>query len=376
LDGNTIKGIHAMRPARTWTVARWSRNHSPDCPAMNGKTLSPELRSDLPVDVDAIGERHGLLLTWPSLRASRLLRRRHILPLLLLILMFATEQIFAQSAPYDSETFQGRIDAAALALGGNPRFKSRSPTYRQKLAEFVSGNILFVLCHEVAHAAMTQMGLPVLGRAEDAADSFAALRLIRIGSAFSHRVLAEATKGWFLSARRDQKTGDKVVYYDEHGLDQQRAYQIVCLMVGSDKDKFKDLATETKLPEDRQDSCAGDYSNAAYSWDLLLKPHLRAPDQSKTKIDVVYGEAKGGLEAAAQAARSILFLETVAQNVADTFVWPAPFTLEMQSCGFPNARWVLSTHKLTVCYELATDFAELYRAYGAAPAVSGKRKSR
>ena len=61
-------------------------------------------------------------------------------------------------------------------------------------------------------------------------------------------MLAEATKGWFLSARRDQKTGGKVVYYDEHGLDQQRAYQIVCLMVGSDKDKFKDLARETKLP--------------------------------------------------------------------------------------------------------------------------------
>ena len=343
---------------------------------MNGKPLSPELTSDVPVDADTIGVKHGLAPTWPSLRPSRLLRRRHILPLLLVVLMFATEQIFAQPAPYDSEKFEARIGAAALALGSNPRFKSSSQTYRQKLAEFVSGNILFVLCHEVAHAAMTQMGLPVLGRAEDAADSFAALRLIRIGSAFSHRVLAEATKGWFLSARRDQKTGDKVAYYDQHGLDQQRAYQIVCLMVGSDKDRFKDLASETKLPEERQDSCAEDYGNASYSWDLLLKPHLRAPDQPRTKIDVVYGEAKGGLEAAAQAARSILFLETVAQNVADTFDWPAPFTLEMQSCGFPNARWVLSTHKLTVCYELAADFAELYRAYGAAPADSRKRKSK
>ena len=45
-------------------------------------------------------------------------------------------------------------------------------------------------------------------------------------------------------------------------------------------------------------------------------------------------------------------------------VWPAPFTLEMQSCVFPNARWDLSTHKLTLCYELAADFADLYRGYG------------
>jgi len=65
--------------------------------------------------------------------------------------------------------------------------------------EFVAGNMLFVLLHELGHAAITEMGLPVLGRMEDAADSFAALRLIRVGSDFSHRVLIEAAKGWFLA---------------------------------------------------------------------------------------------------------------------------------------------------------------------------------
>jgi hypothetical protein len=99
---------------------------------------------------------------------------------------------------------------------------------------------------------------------------------------------------------------------------------------------------------------------------LVLKPHLRAPDQPKTRIDVVYGEAKGRFGLGAQAARSNLLLETVAQHVAGEFVWPVPFTLEMQSCGFPNARWDLSSRKLTLCYELAADFEELYRSYGAA----------
>ena len=33
----------------------------------------------------------------------------------------------------------------------------------------------------------------------------------------------------------------------------QRAYQIVCFMVGSDPEKYKELADETKLPEDRQE---------------------------------------------------------------------------------------------------------------------------
>jgi putative metallopeptidase DUF4344 len=278
--------------------------------------------------------------------------------------------------------FQARIDAAALALrDSNAQFKNLSPKYVQGLAEFVTGNMLFVLLHEMAHSYITQMGLPVLGRMEDAADTFAALRLIRVGSDFSNHVLTEAARGWFLADRRDQKSGDKVAFYDEHGLNQQRAYQIVCLMVGSDDEKFKDLAKETKLPEARQDSCAGDYSNAAYSWDLLLKPHRRAPDQPKTQIDVAYGPGEGKAKIAQQVASSVKLLETVAWHAAEEFAWPAPFALEMQSCGYPNARWDLATRKLTLCYELAAEFADLYRSYGGAAvdgvrtADSSKRKS-
>src|SRR5262249_34421858 len=145
------------------------------------------------------------------------------------------------------------------------RFRGLSADFVRGLVEFVSGNLLFVLNHEMAHAAITQMGLPVVGKMEDAADSYATLRVLGIGSEFSHRVLITAAKGWFLAERRDQRTGDKVEFYDDHGLNQQRAYQIVCLMVGSDGEKFKDLANESKLPEERQGSCAGDYNNAAYS---------------------------------------------------------------------------------------------------------------
>jgi hypothetical protein len=106
---------------------------------------------------------------------------------------------------------------------------------------------------------------------------------------------------------------------------------------------------------------SGDYSNAAYSWDLVLKPHRRATDQSRTNIDVIYGPADGRTTTAQQVARSIQLLETVAEHAADEFTWPSPFTLEMQSCGYPNAHWDLPTHKLTLCCELAPEFADLCR---------------
>ena len=297
-------------------------------------------------------------------------------------MLIAMEPVVAQSSPSSpnapaltqpvppeaaygvgASRFQERVDAAVRALHDDPQFKHLSLRYLQGLVEFVSGNALFVLLHELGHAAITEMGLPVLGRMEDAADTFAALRLIRIGSDFSHRVLIEAAKGWFLADRRDRKTGDKVEFYDEHGLNQQRAYEIVCLMVGSDSDKFKDLAKETMLPEERRDTCAGDYSNAVYSWDLVLRPHLSQPDRAKTEVDAIYEPAKGGAAIAQQVLRSVRLLQIVTEHVANDYVWPIPFTLEMQSCGFSNARWDLKAHKLVFCYELATDFADLYRDY-------------
>jgi hypothetical protein len=276
-----------------------------------------------------------------------------------------------------SGKFQARIDTAARALGDLPQFKNLSPTYLQRLAEFVSGNMLFVLLHQLGLAAISEMRLPVVGKIEDAADSFAALRLIRIGSDFSNRVLAEAAKGWFLADRRDQKTGHKVPYYDEHGLNRQRAYQIVCLMVGSDDEKFKDLAKETGLPDERQETCAGDYSNATYSWDMVLGPHLSPPDQQKMEIDTLYGRAEGRAAIAQQVARSIRLLQTVAEHLANDYLWPVPFALEMQSCSTPDARWDLATHKLTLCYELAAEFADLYRDYGArAEGLTSMKKSK
>jgi hypothetical protein len=45
-------------------------------------------------------------------------------------------------------------------------------------------------------------------------------------------------RGWFLAAKRSRRERRPVPFYDQHGMDEQRAYAIVCLMVGSDADKF------------------------------------------------------------------------------------------------------------------------------------------
>jgi hypothetical protein len=284
-----------------------------------------------------------------------------------------------QPVPSGSPSFQTRIEDVARALQSAPRLKNLSEQQRIDRVEFVVGNTLFILLHEMGHVHFSEMNLPVLGREEDEADTFAAITMLRIGTSFSQRVLANASQGWFLNERRSQQTGAKPLYYDEHDLSPQRAYWIVCLMVGSDPVKFRDLADAAKMPESRQQSCKRDYAKASRSWDMVLAPHLRAADQPETKINIVYGDAQGMFEGFARTFRAIRILETVAERSASNYVWPAPFTLEMLSCDGPNASWDDDTRTLKVCYQLAFDFAELYRAYVPAappPAVVNQKRKR
>jgi hypothetical protein len=282
---------------------------------------------------------------------------------------------FAQPAA-QPDAFQAKIAEIAQSLQADPRLKRLSQQRRENLVAFVTGNVLFVMLHELGHTTVSEFELPVLGRQEAAADDFAVLRLLDIQSAFSKRVLTEATKGWFLSDRRARKAGVPFFYFDDHGLEQQRAYQIVCLMVGSDPAAFTDLATETGMPSGRQETCKNDLAQTRWAWSTVLKPHLRSTERPSATIDVTYAEGNGSLDLYAQAFRKLRLPEVVAERAGQILAWPHAFTIEMKPCGFINAVWTGNTHTLTVCYELAADFAELYRDFNEPQSTKRKRKAR
>jgi hypothetical protein len=275
-----------------------------------------------------------------------------------------------------SEQFRARLNEAAHAIENDPRLKDLSQQQRKELIEFVAGNMLFVLTHELGHALIGEMDLYVLGREEDAADTFAVTRLLDMGTEVSTYVLVQAATGWFLSDRRNQARGIELTFYGEHGLDRQRAYQIVCLMVGSDPTKFAEAADMAKLPKDRQQTCQDDYGVASSSWRKALKPHLRGAAEPKQKIDVTYGPAEGRFEIIARAFRTLKLLETVADSAAERYVWPRPITLEMLTCTQPSAYWDLPAQKIAICYELAQDFAMLFRDFGLTAAQEQERKQK
>jgi len=300
------------------------------------------------------------------------------LTLVLALLLVAGPAAFAQSGSNASATKRAALEQAVVDITNmfvnDPRYnRGKTPEQIKDGVEFVTGNVLFVLAHETGHALISVFELPVLGREEDAADALATVVSIKMSNSFQDSVVINAARGWFLSDQRDRKDGVPTVFYDEHGLDLQRAYNIVCLLVGGAPDKFMKLAHEVKLPQQRQKTCKFDYSNAEWSWDEVLKPHKRKPEDPKTTIPVVYGPTKE-YAVLAELGRKLQVLESVAEWLSDEFVWKTPITLEMKECGSAGARWIPGPKKIEMCYEIIREFVQLHRKYGQIALVPGATK--
>lgn len=250
-----------------------------------------------------------------------------------------------------------------MIIENYPRVAGLTSEEKRKLVEFTAGNLLFVLGHEAGHMLISELGIPVIGREEDGADSFSTLMALKIGETYADRVLVNAATGWFYSDRRNRQDRVRMVYYDEHGIDLQRAYNIVCLMVGSNPQRFSGLADEVRIPEERQGTCKADYSNASWSWNKVLEPHRRKPEQPKTEIRAVYGPAERDLAVFKEAASGMKILEMVAGSLSEQYALRRPVTLELQTCGEPGARWDLTAKAVIVCYEIVREFVQLYRSY-------------
>ena len=212
-----------------------------------------------------------------------------LLAVVLTALSVGPSTVAAQQTP---DSIDARLVKVAAEAKTWPRLKGIPDDQRRDTLIFALGNVLYVVFHEMGHAVISEMKLPVVGREEDAADSFAIVTGLKMMTNVSERTLIEAGKGWFFSELSDRKSGYMAAFYERHGMNLQRAYQIVCFMVGANPDKFAKLAETTKLPASRQQTCKHDYAATAWSWEELLRPHRRKPDQAMTKIDIVYAREK------------------------------------------------------------------------------------
>lgn len=269
-----------------------------------------------------------------------------------LLLMTACGQAATPSPP---------ANAAAAAQPARTVPAPRSIAASDEAINFALGNVLFILFHELGHALIAEFELPVLGREEDAVDIFASVFLSPDANdpQADASILTDAIAGWFAYA---ETALEEIEYWEVHGPNRQRAYQIACLLYGSNAGAYDGLAEQIGLPPDRRESCDEDYQAAYNSWGRLLADHvIQNGGQPGAQMTVRYDDATG-FEAERDMLRNSGIMEALATEMGSAFRLPRAITIKGARCDKPNAFWNPQAAEITVCYELVRDYVQVHQA--------------
>jgi Putative metallopeptidase len=132
---------------------------------------------------------------------------------------------------------------------------------------------IFVFYHEAGHMLIRELNLPAVGKEEDVADQFSAYLLLNNdpteGRKMSKSIVGAAADLFKLTARKPSKE----LMLDEHSLNQQRFYNLVCILYGAAPDTYGELVKKLDYPDRRLYGCRLEYQQIASSWKRLLEPH-------------------------------------------------------------------------------------------------------
>jgi hypothetical protein len=237
------------------------------------------------------------------------------------------------------------------------------------LNQFVTGTLRFVLLHEIGHGFVDLYNIPVLGREEDAADRFATWWMSPNDQQQEDGTDAIAAMEWWLaSAKVSEDTRQELAWWDEHGIDEQRAYQIACLLYGSDPEIMGPLAGRMNIPKERRNSCIREAQQNSASWAAFLQDQVST---LRLQLDgfIVPKNYVQPSASTAQAAQFVVdnkILESL-QATLKQFKFPegnAMVRLYAQDCGMANAFWSPEDKAIVLCYELVNEISKVGYAAG------------
>jgi hypothetical protein len=155
------------------------------------------------------------------------------------------------------------VDDLDRALGGEGEGTEEG-------AQAVSDALLFTMLHEVGHALVHVLDIPIAGREEDAVDQLAAVMLVD-GSDEGSTAAIHGASG----LATDEEHLDSLAFADDHALGSQRFYNVLCLVYGQNPDQYGHWVDDGTLPRERAEGCEEEYEHVSRSWDRLLEPYLK-----------------------------------------------------------------------------------------------------
>jgi hypothetical protein len=234
-----------------------------------------------------------------------------------------------------------RLLIPVLALTASPLFADEAED------AFVKANILGIFYHEMGHALIDVLQMPVFGQEEDAADVASILLIdLLFEPEFALGMAYDVANGFWAEAQMNAEY--ETPYWDVHGPDAQRFYNTVCLFYGGDPETREDFAQDMELPPERAEYCPDEYALAADSWGAVFDD-LTPP-----------GEAMVFVAEEGETFTALLIADEVAALNED-FALPEKIEVYTASCGEANAYYDPAEHDIIMCEEFEGHLRELYR---------------
>jgi len=249
----------------------------------------------------------------------------------------------------------GTLAAAFLAAPALAQQEPGDGTEEEVLTPreaFLQANIIAIFYHELGHAVIDLMEVPIFGQEEDAADVMAVLLIdwlfeeedaqdIAYDSAFGYLGnLAPDAGGAQDDA--DAQDGEEIAWWALHGPDAQRYYNHICLFYGANPEDREDLALDLGLPEERAETCAEEYDLANDSWGAVFDAMTDLPVSRPMAFDPGDGPDAPFLNK--------VLAEEIAL-LAEDMTLPQEVRVVVESCDEANAFYDPEAVTITFCTE-------------------------
>lgn len=132
---------------------------------------------------------------------------------------------------------------------------------------YLVGATFFTFFHQAGHALIDILKLPVT-QEENIAEQIATFLLTKVGDEGEEAALSGLH--WFTLAASQPELNAKIAFFDQHLTELESFYNIVCLLYGSNPEKFADLVKQVELPPQRVKSCPAEYQKTSQTLLPLL----------------------------------------------------------------------------------------------------------
>lgn len=234
------------------------------------------------------------------------------------------------------------------------------------VARFVLANAEFSVMHEMGHVLIAEYDLPVLGREEDAADQLGFILLFHLYAKLPRDEvdarLLDIADYWRLEWQTPKPPPDQVLAWDSHPLDEQRYYNIACLLYGSDMVRLDWLPPLIGLPYERAVYCDQEFRQASKAFEWIRHTRRASSIQHHAAWRLSW-DTPSMNPADAGPLIALLrdgdHLQLMVDEVFRLFRPPRPLNIRLVSCGAPDAWYNSNSGEMALCYERLQHFREM-----------------